>query len=122
MILPNPSRYTPKPVACNGKDLPPVGSYVHVYDNGYLIYGQGESGEVVAHVEDTAVIRMSYGLGCFRAECLRTAEQVAAEEREERLVPMSHSYQDATGRAPSSYIQEALRALDQEGYRKQVTE
>ncbi|MGH9968301.1 MAG: hypothetical protein ACREBG_10790 [Pyrinomonadaceae bacterium] len=64
--------------------LPPVGTRVDVVDNGTLMYGQGESGEVVAHVEDTAVVRMSYGLGCFESRCLRpamTLEQVWANKR-----------------------------------------
>lgn len=73
---------TNRPAPWTGEDLPPVGMHVVVHDDGSLIYGQGESGEVLAHVDGCAVIRMSYGLGCFRPRCLRTPEQVAAEERE----------------------------------------
>lgn len=69
-----------------GEGLPPLGEHVFVNDpEGILRYGQGESGEVIAHVEDTAVIRMSYGLGCFEARCLRTIEQIEAEDRKEFL-------------------------------------
>lgn len=64
-----------------GEGLPPVGTHVVVHDDGSLVYGHGESGEVLAHVEGCAVIRMSYGLGCFLPRCLRTPEQIAAEER-----------------------------------------
>lgn len=64
-------------------NLPPIGTHVVVCDDGSLVYGHGESGEVLAHVDGTAVIRMSYGLGCFLPRCLRTPEQIAAEEREQ---------------------------------------
>jgi hypothetical protein len=69
-----------------GEGLPPVGTRACVYDpEGLLMYGAGEQGEVIAHVENTAVIRMSYGLGCFTAKHLRTPEQIAAEERDEGI-------------------------------------
>lgn len=68
----------------NGEDLPPVGCFCEITDpNGMLVYGQGESGEVIAHVENTAVIRMSYGLGCFEAEFLRPLRTEAERKREE---------------------------------------
>jgi hypothetical protein len=51
-------------------ELPPIGAPVEIFCDD-LFYGQGESGKVVAHVEDVAVIRMSYGLGCFAAKNLR---------------------------------------------------
>lgn len=73
-----------RPSPWNSAELPPVGTFVHVYGGG-LIYGQGESGPVLAHVEDTAVIRMSYGLGCFRSECLRTAEQIATDQKKREI-------------------------------------
>lgn len=107
--------YHPAPWKDNG--LPSVGTFVHVYDNGDLIYGQGESGPVLAHVEDTAVIRMSYGLGCFSAECLRTAEQM--EEREagiKEIDRIATSVLHIDGPRPSA------TALWDAGYRKQVTE
>lgn len=68
--------------------LPPVGSHVVVHDDGSLIYGQGESGEVLAHVDGTAVIRMSYGLGCFLPRCLRTPEQIAIEIRSKAITQL----------------------------------
>ena len=67
----------------NGEGLPPVGMHCEIVDpDGALMYGKGESGEVVAHVEDTAVIRMSYGLGCFQARCLRTARSETDKKRD----------------------------------------
>lgn len=78
-----------RPVSWAGEGLPPVGACVVVHDDGSLMYGHGESGEVIAHVENTAVVRMSYGLGCFTAECLRTPEQIAAEEREKAIEEMA---------------------------------
>ncbi|NUT87136.1 hypothetical protein HNO91_11930 [Pseudomonas corrugata] len=72
----------------NGEDLPPIGCDVVIHDDGGLRYGQGESGKVIAHVEDTAVVRMSYGLGCFEARCLRTPEQAKAEAREKAIDAM----------------------------------
>ncbi|MCF1760119.1 hypothetical protein L0G78_34315, partial [Pseudomonas aeruginosa] len=71
-----PGYYVPIPrETWDGQGLPPVGVRVSVFDDGDLVYGHGESGEVIAHVEDCAVIRMSYGLGCFTAKNLRTPEQ-----------------------------------------------
>lgn len=77
--------------ALSGEGLPPVGAVCEVVDDGSLVYGHGESGSVVAHVENCAVVRMSYGLGCFTASCLRpvrTPEQIAAEEREAAVSAM----------------------------------
>lgn len=91
--------------------LPAIGSRVFVYDpEGVLRYGQGEDGEVVAHVENTAVIRMSYGLGCFEARCLRTAEQVAAEERDKVIKEIRDDLDVPTAIAERAY---------KKGYRKQ---
>lgn len=68
----------------NGDGLPPVGCFCEITDpNGMLVYGQGESGEVIAHVENTAVIRMSYGLGCFEAGFLRPLRTEAERKRED---------------------------------------
>lgn len=70
----------------NGEDLPPVGCFCEVEDlDGMLVYGQGESGEVIAHVENTAVIRMSYGLGCFEARFLRPLRTEAERKRDEAM-------------------------------------
>lgn len=95
--------------------LPAIGSQVFVYDpEGVLRYGQGEDGEVVAHVENTAVIRMSYGLGCFEARCLRTAEQVAAEEREKAILEMA-----STPKPCGHALYNVCADLYDAGYRKQ---
>ena len=57
---------------------------------------------------------------CFWASMVRTPEQAKAEEREERLIAMSHAYQDFTGESPNAAAHQAFRALDLAGYRKQV--
>ncbi|HEJ1634678.1 TPA: hypothetical protein SL675_003894 [Pseudomonas aeruginosa] len=93
------------------KGLPPVGVRVSVFDDGDLVYGHGESGEVIAHVEDCAVIRMSYGLGCFTAKNLRTPEQIAAEEREKAIEEMCFAEETLT-------VKQA-KALYDAGYRRQ---
>lgn len=73
----------PQNVEWDGKVLPPVGMHCEVVDHdGALMYGQGESGEVVAHVENTAVIRMSYGLGFFEARYLRPIRTEAERKRD----------------------------------------
>ena len=94
-------------------NLPPIGSLVVVHDDGSLIYGQGESGEVLAHVDGTAVIRMSYGLGCFLPRCLRTPEQIAAEDREGAI----HEMVDHLKRWNT--VQDLCGDLYDAGYRKQ---
>ncbi|HFT7428036.1 TPA: hypothetical protein ACGRX9_004946 [Pseudomonas aeruginosa] len=99
--------------SCPAKGLPPVGVRVSVFDDGDLVYGHGESGEVIAHVEDCAVIRMSYGLGCFTAKNLRTPEQIAAEEREKAVGDMAMSIQGVPYQYPTLY------ALYDAGYRRQ---
>lgn len=72
-----------KKPAWNGEGLPPVGMHCKIVDHdGVLMYGQGESGEVIAHVENTAVIRMSYGLGCFEARYLRPILTEAERKRD----------------------------------------
>ena len=75
----------------NREGLPPVGMHCEIVDpDGALMYGQGESGEVVAHVEDTAVIRMSYGLGCFESRCLRPARSEADKKRDEVIEALKY--------------------------------
>ena len=80
-----PQHYTPiqAELECSFEGLlPAIGVIVFVHDpDGVLRYGQNESGEVIAHIENTAVVRMSYGLGCFEARVLRTQEQIEAKER-----------------------------------------
>ncbi|EPF9793802.1 hypothetical protein OE424_20550 [Pseudomonas aeruginosa] len=99
-----PGYYVPIPrETWDGQGLPPVGVRVSVFDDGDLVYGHGESGEVIAHVEDCAVIRMSYGLGCFTAKNLRTPEQIAAEEREKAVGDMAMSIQGVPYQYPTLY-------------------
>lgn len=75
--------------ARNGKGLPPVGMHCEIVDpDGVLMYGQGESGEVIAHVENTAVIRMSYGLGCFEARFLRPSHSETERKRDAAIEAM----------------------------------
>ncbi|HFI2210284.1 TPA: hypothetical protein ACGPPQ_002864 [Pseudomonas aeruginosa] len=97
--------------AWDGQCLPPVGVRVSVFDDGDLVYGHGESGEVIAHVENCAVIRMSYGLGCFTAKNLCTPEQIAAEEREKAIEEMCFAEETLT-------VKQAT-ALYDAGYRRQ---
>lgn len=65
-----------KPVLTEAMLLPPVGSEVKIVDDGSLVYGQGESGEVVGHIENCAIVRMSYGLGCFTERYLREIKTI----------------------------------------------
>lgn len=80
----------------NGDGLPPVGCFCEVEDlDGMLVYGHGESGEVIAHVENTAVIRMSYGLGCFEAGFLRPLRTEAERKRDavvEQMIKIATIY------------------------------
>jgi len=75
-------------------ELPPVGAFVDVVGDS-LIYGQGESNcEVIAHVENTAVIRMSYGLGCFESGAIipaRTEREKAIDEMQ-RIIEESNKH------------------------------
>ncbi|HFQ6219683.1 TPA: hypothetical protein ACHSDZ_004047 [Pseudomonas aeruginosa] len=102
--------------SCPAKGLPPVGVRVSVFDDGDLVYGHGESGEVIAHVEDCAVIRMSYGLGCFTAKNLRTPEQIAAEERRNSILHLANLLIDSRGHC-NEYSQ--AKAIFDAGYRRQ---
>lgn len=75
-------------------ELPPVGAFVDVVGDS-LIYGQGESNcEVIAHVENTAVIRMSYGLGCFESGAIipARAEREKAIDEMQRIIEASDKY------------------------------
>lgn len=75
-------------------ELPPVGAFVDV--TGVVVYGDGEKGcEVIAHVENCAVIRMSWGLGCFVAGALspHRTERDAAVEAMKALCPYKGSWE-----------------------------
>lgn len=108
----------PKP-QWNGEGLPPVGCMVRVIDSVIVRYGANEEGPVVAHVEDCAVVRMSYGLGCFTPAVLqpiRTPEQIAADERDaacEEMLKIARSRR----KDPDAF--EIIGALYDAGYRKQ---
>lgn len=106
----------PEATPWSGEGLPPVGAHVVVHDDGSLMYGQGESGEVLAHVDGCAVIRMSYGLGCFLPRCLRTTEQIAADERAAAIKEMV----EACHYSGSECTKTDCAALYDAGYRKQV--
>lgn len=104
-------------------NLPPIGTHVVVCDDGSLVYGHGESGEVLAHVDGTAVIRMSYGLGCFLPRCLRTPEQIKSEEREagiQALKLIFDSCSDELMPTSNKYLDTLFGAIHDAGYRKQV--
>ncbi|MFM5495476.1 hypothetical protein ACET9I_02720 [Aeromonas veronii] len=94
-------------------ELPPVGEFVDV-EGENLVYGNGELNcEVIAHVEDTAVIRMSYGLGCFQKHVLspsRTERDKAIDGMKQHC-PYPGSW-DTVGRIYAE-------ALYNAGYRKQ---
>lgn len=94
-------------------ELPPVGEFVDV-EGEDLVYGNGELNcEVIAHVEDTAVIRMSYGLGCFQKHVLspsRTERDKAIDDMK-RHCPYHGSW-DTVGRIYAEALYDA-------GYRKQ---
>jgi len=92
-------------------ELPPVGARVDV-DGDNLVYGRGEKNcEVLAHVEDTAVVRMSYGLGCFQSRVLlpsRTEREKAIEEIKS-ILGLGGSFMDS-----------AAAKLYDAGYRKEA--
>ena len=88
----------------NGEGLPPVGMHCKIVDpDGVLMYGQGESGEVIAHVENTAVIRMSYGLGCFEARFLRPARSEADKKRDAAIEAMQREADEGDNWIYSEY-------------------
>ncbi|EKY3929380.1 hypothetical protein N8Q41_15115 [Enterobacter hormaechei subsp. steigerwaltii] len=79
----------------DGEGLPPVGSECEIVDkDGLLRYGHGESGEVIAHIENTAVIRMSYALGCFNAGFLRPIRSEADKKRDSIISMIEKAYKD----------------------------
>lgn len=96
----------------DANELPPVGSVVDVVgQNGVeLFYGEGEKNcEVLAHVKNTAVIRMSFGLGCFSSDALKASD--TRTDRENAVDEMLELDLWATDR-------EFLEAIYDAGYRK----
>jgi len=86
-------------------ELPPAGTQVDIIsDVGDSIVFEGSlTGEVIAHVEDNAVVRMSWGLACFKADRLRpirSPEDVARDEGKEviaKSLRSSKDYDEAAG-------------------------
>lgn len=113
-------RLIPRPTPqWSGEGLPPIGTFVRISDDGSLYYGANESGEVIAHVENCAVVRMSYGLGCFTArylEPIKTHEQIAAEQREDAIDVMAGWAGVTT--LPTDVERRVLGRLYDAGYRK----
>lgn len=98
-------------------ELPPVGAFVDVVGDS-LIYGQGESNcEVIAHVENTAVIRMSYGLGCFEPGAIIPARTEREKAIDEMVGEFINYYGDPKG--GERYLGIAEKLYDA-GYRKEV--
>lgn len=90
--------------AWNGEGLPPVGMHCEIVDHdGVLMYGQGESGEVIAHVENTAVIRMSYGLGCFEARFLQPSHSEAERKRNAAIEAIDWFMPECIPDTPNEY-------------------
>lgn len=90
--------------AWNGEGLPPVGMHCEIVDpDGVLMYGQGESGEVIAHVENTAVIRMSYGLGCFEARFLRPSHSEAKRKRDAAVEAINYWLPECIPDTPNEF-------------------
>lgn len=99
--------------AWNGEGLPPVGMRCKIVDpDGVLMYGQGESGEVISHVENTAVIRMSYGLGCFEARHLRPLKGETDKKRDSAVEAMQREADEGDNWIYSEYeiIYDAIAA------------
>lgn len=97
----------------DGQGLPPVGMHCEIVDpDGVLMYGQGESGEVISHVENTAVIRMSYGLGCFEARFLRPLRSEAERKRDAAIEAMQRDADEGDNWIYSEYeiIYDAIAA------------
>lgn len=95
-------------------ELPPIGEFVDV-EGEDLVYGDGELNcEVIAHVEDTAVIRMSYGLGCFQKHVLSPSrtERDKTIDGMKQYCPYPGSW-DTVGRIYAEALYDA-------GYRKQI--
>lgn len=66
---------------------------------------------MLTHVEDTAVVRMSYGLGCFQAHVMSpsmTERELAIEEMQRIIDECNESHPD-----------NQLGALYDAGYRKE---
>lgn len=93
-------------------ELPPVGAVVDVV--GDVQYGAGETNcEVVAHVENCAVIRMSYGLGCFEPRVLKPSHSETDKLQQDILDHWNNKGEDCP--IPEWELANHLYSL---GYRK----
>lgn len=122
-----PEKYIPIDSAWDGVGLPPVGTVCEVLWNESLVeylrtkvFGVNEHGQPIHRFDEgpkkyqyqADVLRTASGTQVFRP--IRTAEQIAAEEREKAVNDMVSSL----GRFNSIY--EACGMLYDENYRKQV--
>ena len=106
-------RYKPKEQDMND-DLPAIGSRVDIVEVDGLMYGHGETDcEVVGHFEDAAIVRMSYGLGCFKAKCLKPSNT----ETDKLVEQMERSF-ESTGCVFTSDHRALAEHLIEQGYRK----
>lgn len=99
--------------AWSAEGLPPIGMHCEIVDpDCVLMYGRGESGEVISHVENTAVIRMSYGLGCFEARFLRPLSTEAERKRDAAVEAMQREADEGDNWIYSEYeiIYDAIAA------------
>ena len=93
-------------------ELPPVGAVVDVV--GDVQYGAGETNcEVVAHVENCAVIRMSYGLGCFEPRVLKPSRT----ETDKLVEQMERSFENTVCISTNNH-RAVAELLTGKGYRK----
>lgn len=105
--------------AWSGKGFPPVGTKVDIIsDVGDSIVFEGSlTGEVIAHVEDNAVVRMAWGLACFKVDRLlpsRSPEDVARDEAIKAMRDVGYTLPAAI-----RFTKEEMAALYDAGYRKQ---
>lgn len=91
--------------------LPNIGEFVEIDDDGSLMYGAGESGEVIAHVENTAVVRMSYSLGCFEARFLRPLRTEQEKEREKIIEMIVDDVKDSINGFDRLRFESIIRAI-----------
>lgn len=66
--------------------LPPVGTRVNIVTFTDMRYGEGETNcEVVSHFENCAIVRMSFGLGCFVKEALQPLDWDKLSKRKQAI-------------------------------------
>lgn len=92
--------------------MPQVGEFFDIVNDVSLSYGAGESGECIGHIEDCAIIRMSYGLGCFSPKNLSPIKT----EREKNIEGMK-SIIDAWHRNGNNGTLLLASLLNEAGYK-----